>query len=46
MNLNQDHADVAWANWTAQFGDSPRLESIVKALHQPANGLQGALLQL
>lgn len=46
MELTQDHAEIAWGNWTAQFGESPRLESLVKALHKPANGLQGALRQL
>lgn len=46
MDLNQDHAEIAWGNWTAQFADSPRLQALVQALLQPANGLQGALRQL
>lgn len=46
MNLDQDHAQIAWGNWTGQFGESTRLEALVKALHEPANGLQGALRQL
>lgn len=46
MNWDQDHADIAWQNWTAQFGESPRLEALVKSLLQPVNGLHGALRQL
>lgn len=46
MNLNQDHAEIAWGNWTAQFGSDKRLEALVKALHSPNNLFQTALLQL
>ena len=40
MNLDQDHADIAWGNFLAQFGDSPRLESVVRALYSPLNHKQ------
>src|SRR5699024_319226 len=46
MDLTQNHAEIAWSHWTAQFGDSPRLEALVKALYQPANENQEALLAL
>ncbi len=35
MNLEQDHADIAWGHFLAQYGDSPRLESLVRALYAP-----------
>lgn len=46
MDFTQDHAAVAWGNWTGQFVSSPQLEALVHALLQPAAGLQAALRQL
>lgn len=46
MDFNQDHPGIAWGNWTAQFSDSPRLQSLVKALLQPSGGIQEVLEQL
>ena len=46
MDLQQQHPDIAWGNFLAQYGNSPRLESVVRALYAPAQGLQGALRQL
>ncbi|MHC1668087.1 DUF2612 domain-containing protein [Stenotrophomonas maltophilia] len=46
MDLDQDHAAVAWSNWTAQFKDSPRLRALVQALLEPANTVQAAIKQL
>lgn len=43
MNLNQIHAEIAWGNFLAQYGSSPKLEAIVKALYAPADELQAAL---
>lgn len=43
MDLQQNHPEVAWGHWLAQFGNSKRLESLVKALLKPAEGIQGAL---
>jgi len=40
MELSQDHADIAWGNFLAQYGDSPRLESLVKALYAPLSHQQ------
>lgn len=40
MDLDQDHADIAWGNFLAQYGDSPRLESVVKALYAPLSHKQ------
>lgn len=46
MNLTQNHADIAWANFLAQYGESPRLEAVVRALYAPAQELQNALRAL
>lgn len=46
MDLEQQHADIAWSNFLAQYGNSPRLESVVRALYKPMQGIQGALRQL
>ncbi len=35
MDLEQNHADIAWGHFTGQFQKSPRLESFVKSLYQP-----------
>src|SRR5690606_15665488 len=35
MNLEQDHADIAWNHFLGQYGSSPRLESLVRALYAP-----------
>ncbi len=43
MDLQQEHASVAWGHWLGQFQAKPRLEALVKALLKPAQGLQGAL---
>ncbi|VFR81301.1 FIG00698733: hypothetical protein [plant metagenome] len=43
MDLNQNHAAIAWGNWLAQFEKKPRLQALVMALLKPAEGLQGAL---
>jgi len=43
MDLQQEHASVAWGHWLGQFRAKPRLEALVKALLKPAQGLQGAL---
>lgn len=46
LDLTQDHAEVAWGHWLAQFVDGSNLEAIVKSLYKPLNDVQGALLQL
>ncbi|KCB24850.1 DUF2612 domain-containing protein [Bordetella hinzii] len=46
MDLEQDHAEIAWGHWPGQFQGAPRLEALVKALLKPAQGLQGALRAL
>src|SRR5690606_9849776 len=46
MDLHQDHATIGWRNFLAQYGDSPRLESIVRALYAPLNSNQVAIRQL
>ena len=43
MDLQQDHAGIAWSHWLGQFQGKRRIEALVKALLKPANGLQGAL---
>lgn len=35
MNLEQNHADVAWGHFLDQYGGSARLESLVRALYAP-----------
>jgi hypothetical protein len=40
MNLDQNHADIAWSNFLAQYGSSPRLEAVVKALYTPLSHKQ------
>lgn len=45
-NLFQDHGLIAWNHWPAQFNDGSRIEAIVRALIQPMNGVQLALLEL
>ncbi|HRL23140.1 DUF2612 domain-containing protein [Alcaligenes sp. SDU_A2] len=35
MDLEQDHADIAWGHFLAQYGKSARLESVVRALYAP-----------
>jgi hypothetical protein len=45
-NLMQDHGLIAWEHWPAQFYDGSRIEQIVRALIQPMNGSELALLQL
>ncbi|GAB1578681.1 DUF2612 domain-containing protein [Bordetella petrii] len=46
MDLNQDHGLIAWNHWLTQFEGKPRLQALVRALLQPADGLQGALRDL
>lgn len=46
MDLTQDHAVIGWGHWLAQFRDGTRLEATVKALLDPLNDTQAALLQL
>lgn len=46
LDLTQDHAAIGWSHWLAQFDDGTRLEATVKALMQPLNAHQAALLQL
>lgn len=46
MDFTQDNGLIAWNNFTAQFGNSPRLESVVRALYAPMNMSQEALRQL
>lgn len=46
LDLTQDHGAVAWSHWLAQFPDGSRLEALVRALIQPMNGTEAALLQL
>ncbi|SSW67335.1 hypothetical protein AVE30378_02568 [Achromobacter veterisilvae] len=43
MDLQQNHAAVAWGHWLGQFQSKPRLQALVTALLKPADGLQGAL---
>lgn len=43
MNLEQDHASIAWGNFLAQYGQSPRLEAVVRALYAPLNENQKAI---
>lgn len=45
-NLFQDHGLIAWQHWPAQFYDGSRIEQIVRALIEPMNSAQLALLQL
>lgn len=40
MDLDQNHADIAWGNFLAQYGSSPRLEAVVKALYAPLSHKQ------
>lgn len=46
MNLQQDHALIAWQHWPAQFRDGTRLEALVRSLAAPLNGAQAAALEL
>ena len=46
MNLQQDHALIAWQHWPAQFNDGSRIEALVRALASPLNGGQEAVRQL
>lgn len=46
MDLQQDHPGIAWGHWLGQFAGKPKLEALVKALLQPAQGIQGALRDL
>lgn len=46
LDLTQDHAAIGWGHWLAQFKDGSRLEAVVKALLQPWNGAEDALLEL
>lgn len=46
MDFAQNHADIAWRNFLAQYGESPKLESVVRALYAPAQAMQDALRQL
>lgn len=46
MNLEQDHQQIAWENWTEQFDGKPNLEALSKSLLAPASGIQSALKQL
>lgn len=46
MDLQQDHALIAWQHWPAQFNDGSRLEALVRALASPLNGGQEAVRQL
>jgi len=43
MDLEQDHAAIAWGHWLGQFQGKPRLQALVIALTGPANGVQAAL---
>lgn len=42
----QKHSDIAWGNWLMQFRQSPRLESMVKALLRPSNITSAVLVDL
>jgi hypothetical protein len=46
LDLTQDHGAIGWGHWLAQFRDGTRLEAMVRALLQPLNGGQAAVLQL
>jgi hypothetical protein len=46
MDLEQDHAAVAWSHWPAQFENGSRIEALVRAVNAPHNGVQLALRQL
>lgn len=46
MDLQQDHALIAWQHWPAQFNDGSRIEALVRALASPLNGGQEAVRQL
>ncbi|EHK65310.1 DUF2612 domain-containing protein [Achromobacter arsenitoxydans] len=46
MDLQQNHAAIAWGHWLGQFQSKPRLRALVTALLKPADGLQGALRDL
>lgn len=46
MDFTQDNGLIAWQHWTAQFANSARLESIVRALYPPMQMSQEALRQL
>lgn len=46
VDLTQDHAAIGWGHWLSQFRDGSRIEATVKAMLQPLNGAQAALLQL
>lgn len=46
MDLDQDHGEIAWSNWTAQFSQSATLRAVVLSLMHPMNGVQGAIKQL
>lgn len=46
MDLDQNHPDIAWSHWTAQFEGKQNLEAFSKAMLAPAQGIQTALKQL
>lgn len=46
LDLTQDHAAIGWGHWLSQFRDGSRLEAVVKALMQPLDNIEAALLQL
>lgn len=46
MDFSQNHADIAWRNFLAQYGESPKLESVVRALYSPMQQMQDSLRQL
>lgn len=46
MNFDQENGLIAWEHFTAQFANSPRLESLVRALYQPMQMSQDAVRQL
>lgn len=47
MEFNEDNGLVAWENFVAALSDDkPKLESFVRALYKPMNGLESAFKQL
>jgi hypothetical protein len=46
MDLTQQHADIAWRHFLAQYPDGTRLEAFARALYAPAQVLQSALKAL
>jgi hypothetical protein len=46
LDLQQDHQEISWGYWLAQFVGKPKLESLVKALLKPGAMLQEALYEL